>query len=179
MRTLGHQNAQFGTNRAFVGRAVGVGAGAALGAAAVTHAQFAHNQFAAHNFHGLHNFNRTGFNRNAFGNGAGWHHWGGRFYGAGWNNWGNGWGGWAGPVFWPFLLGDIFSFALWPYGYYDPFWAYGPASSSPASLPPDLILDPNTATDPPLRVWRLLRLCRLFWRLSKHLLRPLGRHAWL
>src|SRR5580692_835865 len=28
-----------------------------------------------------------------------------------------------------------------------------------------------------LRVWRLLRLCRLFWRLSKHLLRPLGRHA--
>ena len=93
----------------------------------ITRAQITHNQFAAHNFHGLHNFNRTGFNRNAFGNGAGWHHWGGRFYGAGWNNWGNGWGGWAGPVFWPFLLGDIFSFALWPYGYYDPFWAYGPA----------------------------------------------------
>ena len=93
----------------------------------ITRAQFTHNQFAAHNFHGLHNFNRTGFNRNAFGNGAGWHRWGGRFYGAGWNNWGHGWGGWAGPVFWPFLLGDIFSFAFWPYGYYDPFWAYGPA----------------------------------------------------
>ena len=91
----------------------------------ITRAQITHNQFAAHNFHGLHNFNRRGFNRNAFGNGAGWNHWGGRFYGAGWNNWGGGWGGWAGPVFWPFLLGDIFSFALWPYGSYDPFWAYG------------------------------------------------------
>jgi len=30
----------------------------------------------------------------------------------------------AGPVFWPFAFGDIFSFALWPY--YDPFWDYGP-----------------------------------------------------
>ena len=40
---------------------------------------------------------------------------------------GGGGGGWAGPVFWPFLWGDIFSFAFWPYGYYDPFWAYGPA----------------------------------------------------
>jgi LTXXQ motif family protein len=91
----------------------------------ISRAQITHNQFAAHNFHGLHNFNRTGFNRNAFGNRAAWNHWGGRFYGAGWNRWGGGWGGWAGPVFWPFLLGDIFSFALWPYGGYDPFWAYG------------------------------------------------------
>ena len=87
---------------------------------------FAHNQF-ARNFHGLHNFNSNGFNRNTFGCQAGWNQWGGNFYGAGWNNWGGGWGGWAGPVFWPFLWGDIFSFAFWPYGYYDPFWAYGPA----------------------------------------------------
>ncbi|MGA9206207.1 MAG: Spy/CpxP family protein refolding chaperone, partial [Terriglobales bacterium] len=29
---------------------------------------------------------------------------------------------WAGPVFLPFLLGDIFAFALWPYDYYNPFW---------------------------------------------------------
>jgi hypothetical protein len=57
---------------------------------------------------------------------GGWSHWGGRFWGAGWNNWGGGWGGWAGPVFWPFLYGDIFSFAFWPYDYYDPFWAFGP-----------------------------------------------------
>jgi hypothetical protein len=92
----------------------------------ITRAQITHNQFAAHNFHGLHNFNRHGFNRNAFGNHQAWNHWGGHFYGAGWNNWGGGWGGWAGPVFWPFLLGDIVSFLFWPYAYYDPFWAYGP-----------------------------------------------------
>jgi len=90
------------------------------------HEQFTHNQFAAQNFHGLNNFSRTGFNRNAFGDNTAWNHWGGRFWGAGWNNWGGGWGGWAGPVFWPFLFGDVLSFVLWPYDYYDPFWAYGP-----------------------------------------------------
>jgi hypothetical protein len=91
-----------------------------------SHNQFAHNQFAAQNFHGLNNFNHTGFNRNAFGDNTNWNHWGGHFWGAGWNNWGWGWGGWAGPVFWPFLLGDVFSFVFWPYAYYDPFWWYGP-----------------------------------------------------
>ena len=40
---------------------------------------------------------------------------------------GGGWGGWVGPVFWPFLLGDVFSYALWPYEYYYPFWSYGTA----------------------------------------------------
>ena len=95
--------------------------------AQLTHNQLTHNQFAAHNFHGLHNFNRHGFNRNAFGNHHAWNHWTNNFYGAGWNNWGYGWGGWAGPVFWPFLLGDALSFLFWPSGYYSPFWAYGPA----------------------------------------------------
>jgi LTXXQ motif family protein len=90
------------------------------------HNQFAHNQFAANNFHGLNNFNHNGFNRNAFGNKTNWNHWGGHFWGAGWNNWGWGWGAWAGPIFWPFLLGDALSFILWPYAYYDPFWWYGP-----------------------------------------------------
>jgi LTXXQ motif family protein len=92
----------------------------------LSHDQFAHNQFAAQNFHGLNNFNHTGFNRNAFGNNANWNHWGGHFWSAGWNNWDWGWGCWAGPVFWPFLLGDAFSFIFWPYAYYDPFWFYGP-----------------------------------------------------
>jgi hypothetical protein len=92
----------------------------------LAHNQLAHNQFAAQNFHGLNNFSKTGFNRNAFGNNANWNRWGGRFWGAGWNNWGWGWGGWAGPVFWPFLLGDVFSFIFWPYAYYAPFWWYGP-----------------------------------------------------
>ena len=89
------------------------------------HNQVAHNQFVARNFHGLYNFNHTGFNRNAFGDAQHWNRWGGRFWGAGWNRWGHGFGGWAGPVFWPYLYGDIFSFAFWPYDYYDPFWAYG------------------------------------------------------
>jgi LTXXQ motif family protein len=92
----------------------------------LSHEQLTHNQLAGRNFHGLENFNKTGFNRNAFGDNARWNHWGGRFWGAGWNNWGGGWGGWAGPIFWPFLLGDVLTFILWPYDYYDPFWAYGP-----------------------------------------------------
>lgn len=57
---------------------------------------------------------------------AAWNRWGGNAWGAGWNNWGAGWGYWAGPVFWPFFFGDVLSFALWPYGLYDPFLAYGP-----------------------------------------------------
>ena len=88
--------------------------------------QNVHNSFAAQHFRSFSNFSRTGFNRNTFGNERAWNGWGGRFWGAGWNNWGSGWGGWAGPVFWPFLFGDIFSFAFWPYDYYDPFWAFGP-----------------------------------------------------
>jgi hypothetical protein len=92
----------------------------------LNHEQLSHNQFAGKNFHGVENFNKTGFNRNAFGDNARWNHWGGRFWGAGWNNWGGGWGFWAGPVFWPFLFGDVLTFILWPYDYYDPFWVYGP-----------------------------------------------------
>jgi hypothetical protein len=30
-------------------------------------------------------------------------------------------------VFWPFLLGDVFSCAFWPYAYCFPFWSYGTA----------------------------------------------------
>jgi hypothetical protein len=58
-----------------------------------------------------------------------WSHWaGGGAWGGGWGGWGGGWGGWGGwvgPVFWPFLLGDILSYVLWPYDYYYPFWSYG------------------------------------------------------
>jgi hypothetical protein len=32
---------------------------------------------------------------------------------------------WIGPVYWPYLYGDLFSYSLWPHDYYDPFWAYG------------------------------------------------------
>src|SRR6516225_9502258 len=72
---------------------------------------------------------RSGVNHNAFGNRHEWN----RFAhhgGAGWGGWGGGWGGWGGwvgPVFWPFLLGDVFSCAFWPYAYCFPFWSYGTA----------------------------------------------------
>jgi LTXXQ motif family protein len=139
---IGHGYAAHGIHgRGYAGHAIGHGAVAghnqAIGAAnrgvrgqlahnQIGHEQFTHNQFAARNFHGLANYNKVGFNRNAFGHAADWNHWGGHFWGAGWDHWGGGWGGWAGPVFWPYLWGDIFSFAFWPYDYYDSFWAYGP-----------------------------------------------------
>src|SRR5580704_6968579 len=76
------------------------------------------NRFAgAHQFRG-----KGGASRNAFGHQAAWNNWAG---GGGWGGWGGGWGGWVGPVFWPFLLGDILSYVLWPYSYYYPFWSYG------------------------------------------------------
>ena len=79
------------------------------------------NRFAgAHQFRG-----KGGASRNAFGHQAAWNNWAG---GGGWGGWGGGWGGWGGwvgPVFWPFLLGDILSYVLWPYDYYYPFWSYG------------------------------------------------------
>ena len=68
-------------------------------------------------------------NRNAFGNRHEWNRFAHRG-GAGWGGWGGGWGGWGGwvgPVFWPFLLGDVFSCAFWPNTYCYPFWSYGTA----------------------------------------------------
>src|SRR5262249_13438806 len=70
---------------------------------------------------------RSSVNRNAFGNR---HEWNRFAHHGGWGGWGGGWGGWGGwvgPVFWPFLLGDIFSCAFWPYAYCFPFWSYGTA----------------------------------------------------
>jgi LTXXQ motif family protein len=77
---------------------------------------------------------RSGLNGNAFGTAGGWNglagNGGAGGWGGGWGGWGGGWGGWGGwvgPVFWPFLLGDLFSYALWPYDYDYPFWSYGAA----------------------------------------------------
>ncbi len=107
--------------------------------------RFGGGQFGGGRFGGRNQFaggrqfgGRSGFNRNAFGTRGGWNRfagngaagaWGGS-WGGSWGGWGGGWGGWGGwvgPVFWPFLLGDIFSYALWPYDYYYPFWSYGTA----------------------------------------------------
>ncbi|MGA8172151.1 MAG: Spy/CpxP family protein refolding chaperone [Methylocystis sp.] len=70
-------------------------------------------------------FGQGGFNGNAFGASAAWNDWGDNFWGGGFYDWGDGWGYWADSVFWPFLYGDALTYALWPYGYFDPFFAYG------------------------------------------------------
>jgi hypothetical protein len=72
--------------------------------------------------HDLANFNGHGFNRNAFGSERAWGRWGDHHWGGGWHRW----GGWYGPVFWPYLYGDVLTYSLWPGAYHDPFWAYGP-----------------------------------------------------
>jgi hypothetical protein len=61
----------------------------------------------------------------ALGARAAWHHWGNHHWKGNWHSWHGGWGGWAGPVYWPYFFGDLFAFSFWPYGYFDPFWAYG------------------------------------------------------
>ena len=60
----------------------------------------------------------------ALGGRAAWNQWGNHHnhWRAGWHG---GWGGWGGSTYWPYFYGDLFAFALWPYDYYDPFWAYG------------------------------------------------------
>jgi LTXXQ motif family protein len=53
------------------------------------------------------------FSRNAFGT---------------WNGWNSRWQlspcGWFGPAVWPYLYGDVLTFALWPYVHNNPFWGY-------------------------------------------------------
>jgi hypothetical protein len=99
---------------------------------------FAHAGFGDrfNGFNGGHGFRPHGFNRNAFGTMAGW------------NNWGSGWGYWAGPVFWPFFFGDVLTFALWPYAYYDPFFTYGPDFLLISIFWPGPLLWPYYAYDP-------------------------------
>ena len=80
----------------------------------VTHAQFAHNQFAAHNFHGLANFNRTGFNRQRLRRPAALELLRRSILGRRMASLGPRLGRLGRPGFWPYLYGDIFSFAFWP-----------------------------------------------------------------
>jgi len=79
-----------------------------------------------------------GLRAGALGSRAAWNHgaWNHGNWNHAWNHWGNNWrggwnggccGGWwfGGPVFWPFFAGDLLAFTFWPWGFYDPFWAYG------------------------------------------------------
>ena len=52
---------------------------------------------------------------------AGWDGRGGH----GWSRHRHGGFGWVGALFWPFAYQDISDYALWGYGYDDPFWDYG------------------------------------------------------
>ena len=79
---------------------------------------------------------------------AGWNAWGNNFWGAGWNEWGSGWGYWAGPVFWPFFFGDALTFVLWPYAFYDPFFAYGPDLLLTSIFWPGPLFSPYYAYNP-------------------------------
>jgi hypothetical protein len=78
--------------------------------------QFAHGLVAGAALNHVRGFNEGRIGRNAFGNQIAWRGWNAR--------WHNRHGGWFGPVIWPFFFGDIWSFALWPYDYYDAFWDY-------------------------------------------------------
>jgi hypothetical protein len=92
------------------------------------YAALAHNALGgrgASHMHGGRGFENRGFNGNAFGSAAAWNDWGGNYSGGGWYDWDDGWGYWAYGVYWPFLYGDALTYALWPYDYYDPFFAYG------------------------------------------------------
>ncbi|MGH6793734.1 MAG: Spy/CpxP family protein refolding chaperone, partial [Methylocella sp.] len=79
---------------------------------------------------------------------AGWNAWGNNYWGAGWNDWGSGWGYWAGPVFWPFFFGDALTYALWPYAFYDPFFAYGPDFLLTSIFWPGPLVSPYYAYNP-------------------------------
>jgi LTXXQ motif family protein len=60
-------------------------------------------------------------------NQANWNHnqfWNNQFGARNWNCAGCHWG-WAGAVFWPFALGDVFSYAWWPNTGAPAFWNYG------------------------------------------------------
>ena len=92
------------------------------------YAALAHNALGGRggsHMHGGRGFENRGFNGNAFGSAAAWNDWDGNYWGGGWYDWGDGWGYWAYGVYWPFLYGDALTYALWPYDYYDPFFAYG------------------------------------------------------
>lgn len=57
-----------------------------------------------------------GFRHNAFASKVAWNTWGFRRHGC---------CGWFGKIFWPFVVGDVFTAVLWPWPWSEPFWGYG------------------------------------------------------
>jgi hypothetical protein len=71
--------------------------------------------------HSIAAFGSRGFHYNAFAARDVWNRWHARH----WD--GRHWAGWVGPVFWPYIYGDVFSYALWPGLSDDSFWSDGDA----------------------------------------------------
>ncbi|HXE67864.1 MAG TPA: Spy/CpxP family protein refolding chaperone [Hyphomicrobiaceae bacterium] len=110
-------------NAAGVNRFAGMaGAGAAAAGAAAGRAL--HGQagaasgrpFHAFDGRGLGRFQHAGFRHNAFASKVAFHNWAFKHPGC---------CGWFGKVFWPFVVGDVFTAVLWPSPWYEPFWGYG------------------------------------------------------
>jgi hypothetical protein len=98
--------------------AAGVGAAAAGAAAGRSfHGQAAAGR-AIHAFdgRGLGQFQHAGFRHNAFASKVAFHNFAFKHFGC---------CGWFGKVFWPFVVGDVFTAVLWPWPWYEPFWGYG------------------------------------------------------
>jgi hypothetical protein len=75
---------------------------------------FAGTNLARHAFAGR-NFAAAGSGRRGFADPSFWGGYRGYVY-----------GGWAGPVFWPYAYDYMFGYIFSPWPYYDPFWGYGP-----------------------------------------------------
>jgi hypothetical protein len=128
MRGVGAAGAAAG--RTFHGQAAGAAAGRAF------HGQAAGGrQFHAFDGRGLGRFQHAAFRHNAFANKVAFHNRAFRHPGC---------CRFFGKVFWPFVVGDVFTDVLWPSPWYEPFWGYdgdyalsnvlwvGPGSLSPA-----------------------------------------------
>jgi len=93
------------------GRVAGLGAGA-LGTHALRSGALAHNNRFGGDRFGHNRFGGDRFGHNRFGG----------------NRFGGGYGGWVGPVFWPYAYSDIYCgvfWGYWGYGCADPYWSYG------------------------------------------------------
>lgn len=101
--------------------------------------QFAHGFVAGGALNHVRAVNNGRIGHNAFGSQIAWRGWNAR--------WHNRHGGWFGPVIWPFFYGDIWSFALWPYDYYDAFWDYDVGSIVGSIYWPGPALATNTFYD--------------------------------
>jgi LTXXQ motif family protein len=66
--------------------------------------------------HGLAHVQQGGFRHNAFASKLASNAWSFKRHGC---------CGWFGKVFWPFVVGDVFTAVLWPWPWYEPFWGYG------------------------------------------------------